>query len=82
MDPDFMATHKGDSNNYFYKEMYEFWGSKHGGFKWGIDLFSEQLIGFHMLKYPAFIHRIHALLYPETCSSNTTVGKTLNKNRL
>jgi len=80
MDPNFMATYKGDRG--YFKRLYEFWGSKHGGFKWGIDVFSEQLIGFHNLRYPAFMHRIHALLYPGVCPSDTTVGKALNKNRL
>mmetsp|Transcript_23433 Transcript_23433/g.34751 ORF Transcript_23433/g.34751 Transcript_23433/m.34751 type:complete len:721 (+) Transcript_23433:212-2374(+) len=74
MDPAFMATFKGDRG--YFKNVYEFWGRQNGGFRWGLDFVSEQGIGFHNLRYPAFMHRIHALQYPGICPSNSTIGNS------
>ena len=60
---DFMAKYDGKSG--FYKAVYEFKGKESGKFKTGIDLISEQSIGFHWLRYPAFLMRYHAVLRPE-----------------
>uniref|UniRef100_A0A7S3Q616 Uncharacterized protein n=2 Tax=Chaetoceros debilis TaxID=122233 RepID=A0A7S3Q616_9STRA len=76
MDPHFLVVHPG--HRAFYKMVYEFWGRQNDGFKWGLDLHSEQLVGYHNLRYPHHSHRIHALQYPGTCPSNSTVGQTLH----
>lgn len=76
MDPNFSATYKGDRG--YFKRVYEWWGQTNGGFKCGIDIGSEQMTGFHNLRYPAFMHRIYALQFAGTCPSNSTVGQTLN----
>jgi hypothetical protein len=73
MDPQYMAVTRGDKG--FFEELYTFWGERSGGFKWGIDLISEQSIGFHNLRYPAFMERIYAVLFPEACPSNSTLAK-------
>ena len=75
MDPNFMATYKGDYG--YFKLVYEFWGRQNGGFRWGEDFVSEQGIGFHHLRWPSFMHRIHALQYPGICPSNSTVGNSI-----
>ena len=79
VEPNYLATHKGKRG--YYKKVYDFWGKTNGGFKWGVNLYSEQSIGFHNLRYPAFMHRIHALQYPWTCPTNSTIGQTLNATK-
>ena len=67
MDPNFMATFRGDKG--YFKKVFEYWGKATGGFKWGIDLISEQLIGFYKVKSAAHQNRIYALFHPEVCQS-------------
>jgi len=77
MPPKQLATFRGDSDR-FYSNVYRYWGEETGRFKWGLDSVSEQLSGFHMLRYPPFIHRVHALQYPRTCPPDSVVGRALS----
>jgi len=78
MDPKWIAKRRRSFGLVHHRRLYDYWGSKHG-YKVGLDVISEQLTGYHNLRYPAFIHRLHALSYPGVCSSNTVVGQTLNE---
>jgi len=75
MDPQFIATYKADRG--YFKNVWEFWGKNHGGFKLGIDLVSEQMNGWHNLRYPAFMIRIHVMHHPESCPADSIVATTL-----
>lgn len=75
MDPNFVATYRG--NHGYFKDVWEYWGEQTGSFKWGKDLVSEQMNGWHNLKYPAFMKRIHALSHPEACPVNSTVARVM-----
>ena len=75
MDPNFMATFRGDKG--YFKKVFEYWGKATGGFKWGIDLISEQSIGFHNLRYAAFMYRIYALFHPEACPSDSILVQNM-----
>ena len=75
MDPNFMATYKGDRG--YFKKVWEFWGEQTGRFKWGKDLISEDSIGFHNLRYPAFLLRIHALFHPDSCPDTSVLSQEM-----
>ncbi len=75
MDPNFIATYRGDRG--YFKQVWEFWGQNTGGFKWGKDLVSEQMNGWHNLRYPAFMYRIHTIHHPESCPADSNVATTM-----
>ena len=77
MDPNFVATHNGDRGHF--KRVWEYWGANTGRFKRGIDLVSEQMNGWHNLRYPSFMIRIHTIHHPESCPLNSTVAKVMAK---
>ena len=73
MDPQFMATFRGDRG--YFKTVYEYWGKISGTFRWGEDLVSEDSIGFHNLRYPAFLLRIYAIFHPDACPNDSVLVK-------
>lgn len=78
MDPNFMATFKGTTG--YFQKAYKFWGEQSGRFKWGLDLISEQNVGFHNLRYPAFMLRIHAIFYKDyACPKDSQLVQGLNE---
>ena len=72
-----MAKHRGDRG--YFKNAFEYWGNLTGSFKWGIDLISEQSIGFHRLKNAAYQYRIYALFHPEACPSDSILVQNITK---
>ena len=75
LDPNSMAKHRGDRG--YFKNAYQYWGNLTGSFKWGIDLISEQSIGFHRLKNAAYQYRIYALFHPEACPSDSILVQNM-----
>ena len=72
MDPSFVATSKGDTG--FFQHVYEYWGKRFvGGFQTGMNLTSANSISFHLLKYPVWLRRHHAILY-KSCPAGTALG--------
>jgi len=77
MDPNFVATYNGDRG--YFKRVWEYWGANTGRFKRGIDLVSEQMNGWHNLRTPRRMIRIHTIHHPESCPLNSTVAKVMAK---
>jgi hypothetical protein len=73
MDPQYVGSFKGDSR--FYKIVYEYWG-KLFGFRTGLNITSSESISFHLLKYPKWLKRHHAILY-KSCPKGTALGDAL-----
>ena len=77
MDPNFIATYSGDRG--YFKRVWGYWGANIGRFKRGLDLVSEQMNGWHNLRYPTHMIRIHTIHHPESCPLNSTVAKVMAK---
>ena len=75
MDPQFVASFKG-ARGYF-KKIYEYWAKQFGGYKVGMNLTSSESISFHLLKYPIWLKRHHAILY-KSCPLGTALGDALS----